>query len=95
MKVNSNSPRAAEHVLCITKCYKLNIVQVYAPTTSYSQEDIHSFCNDVDKTLGKPNLYTIVMGDFDAQIGKNSKPYGNGKGHIWAEIGLSFIFAAG
>ena len=72
MKVNSISPRVAELVLCITKHYKLKKVQVYAPTTSFSDEDINNFYNDVDETLGKPNHYTIVMGDSNAQIGKRT-----------------------
>ncbi len=50
VSVNSISPRVAELVLCITKRYKLKTVQVYAPTTSYSEEDINSFQNDVDET---------------------------------------------
>ena len=53
---------------------KLKIVQVYAPTTSYSEEDINSFNNDVGETLGKPNHYTTVMGDFNAQIRKRTNP---------------------
>ncbi len=52
VRVNSISPRVAELVLCITKRYKLNIVQVYASTTSYAEEDINSFYNGVDETLG-------------------------------------------
>ena len=47
-------------------------MQVYAPTTSYSEEDITSFYNDVGETSGKPNHNTIVMGDFNAQIGKST-----------------------
>ena len=39
VSVNSISPRASEHVLCITKRNKLDIVQVYAPTIIYSEED--------------------------------------------------------
>ena len=64
VRVNSISPRVAELVLCITKCYKLNIVQVYTPTPSYSQDDINSLYD------GKLNHYTIMMGDFNAHIGK-------------------------
>ena len=45
-----------------------------------SQGSISSFYNDVEETLGKPNHYTIVMGDFNAQIGNKNKPYGNGHG---------------
>ena len=56
--------------MCITKHYKLKTVQVYAPTTSHSDEYINNIYNDVDEPLGKPNHYTIVKGDFNAQIGK-------------------------
>ena len=86
MRVITISPRVAELVLCITKRYKLKVVQVYAPTTSYSEEDINSFYNDVDETLGKPNHYTIVTGDINAQIWEKNKPYGNDNGQIWARI---------
>ena len=72
MRVISISPRVAEFLLCITNRYKLKLLQVYAPTTSYSEEDIHSFYNDVDGTLGKPNHYTIVVGDFNVQIEKRT-----------------------
>ena len=51
-----------------------DMVQVYAPTTSYSDEAINTFYNDVDETLRKPNHYTIVMGGFNAQIGKRINP---------------------
>ena len=74
MRVNSSSPRVAEPVLCITKRYKLKIMQVYAPTTSYAEEETTSFYNDVDETIAKPNHYTIVMGDFKVQIGKTTSP---------------------
>ena len=49
-------------------------MQVYAPATSYSEEDITNFYNDVDETLGKPNHYTIKIGDFNAQIGERTNP---------------------
>ena len=70
----SISPRVAELVMCITKPYKLNIVQVCEQSTSYYDEDISNFYNDVDETLGKPNHYTIVTGDFNTQIGKRTNP---------------------
>ncbi len=52
-------------------------MQVYAPTTSYSEEDRNSFYNDIDETLGKPNHYR--MGDFNAQIGKKPMETATGK----------------
>ena len=57
--------------LWLTKRYKLKIVQLYAPWYS---EEINSFYNDVDETLGKSNHYTMVMGDFDAQTVKRTNP---------------------
>ena len=50
------------------------MVQVYAPTTSYSDEDINNFYNDVDEFLGKHDIYTIVMGYFNGQMGKRTNP---------------------
>ena len=87
MKVNSISPRVAELVLCITKCCKLKIVQVFAPTTSYSEEDINSFYNDVDEILGKPNHFTIVTGDFNAQIGERTNPMETAMGKFGFKLG--------
>ena len=72
VRVDSINPRVAEPFCA--KRYKLKIVEVYAPTTSYSKEDINSFYNDVDETFGKPNHYTIVMADFNAQIEKRTNP---------------------
>ena len=40
VRENSISPRVAELVMCMTKRYKLNIVQEYAPTNSYPEEHI-------------------------------------------------------
>ena len=86
VRVNSISLRVAELVLCVTNHYKLKIVQVYAPTTSYSVGDINSFYNDVDETLGKPNHYTIEMGDFNAQIGKITNPVETATGKFGFEL---------
>ena len=74
LRVNSICPGVAELVMCITNRYKLKIVQLYATTIPYSDEDINNFYNDVDETLGKQNHYTIVIGNFNAQIGKRTNP---------------------
>ena len=84
-EVNSISSRVVELVLCVTKCYKLKIVQVYTPTTSYSEEYINSFYNDVE-TLERPNHYTIVMRDFNAQIGKRTNPMETAKDTFGLEL---------
>ena len=40
--------------------------------TSYSEENIHSFYNDVDDTLEKPNHHAIVMEGLNTLIGKGT-----------------------
>ena len=86
MRVNSISAREAELVLCITKRYKLKIVQVYAPTTSYSDEDFNNLYNDVDETSGTPYRYTIVMGYVSARKGNRTNLCETATGQTWARI---------
>ena len=68
-RVSSGSSRVAELILLITDRYQLKIVQVYAPTTSHSDEETDNFYNTIDKILEKQTHYTIVMGDFNAKVG--------------------------
>ena len=68
-RVSSGSSRVAELVLRITDRYQLKIVQVYAPTTSHSDEETDNFYNTIDNILEKQKHYTIVMGDFNAKVG--------------------------
>ena len=68
-RVSSGSSRVAELILRITDRYQLKIVQVYAPTTSHSDEETDNFYNTIDKILEKQTHYTIVMGDFNAKVG--------------------------
>jgi len=62
------------------------IVYVYAPTTSHSEERINSFYNDVEETSGKPNRCTIVMGDFNVQVGKRTNPMGTATGQFGLDM---------
>ena len=67
-RVSSVSSRVAELVLRIRDRYQLKIVQVYAPTTSHSDEETDNFYNIIDKILEKQTHYTIVTGDFNAKV---------------------------
>ena len=82
------------------KLNKLKIAQAYAPTTSYSEEYINSFTNDIGETLWKQNHYTIVKGDINAQkkkitnpietaTGKSRIELKNGRGKILVEWAIS------
>ena len=50
----------------------LNIIQVYAPTTDYSDEDIEAFYEQVDSARSqcKPEEITLVVGDLNAKVGR-------------------------
>ena len=48
---------------------KLKIVQVYAPTTSHSDEETDNFYSTIDKILENQTHYPIVTGDFNAKVG--------------------------
>ena len=65
----------------------LKIVQVFTNhIVLNSVEDITSFHNDIHDTLWKPNRYTIVMGDFNAQIGKRTNPMETATGKCGLEL---------
>lgn len=51
---------------------KLNIVQVYAPTSESDEEDVEHFYSDIRKALKQTRKEetTILMGDFNAKVGK-------------------------
>ena len=53
------------------KPMNISILQVYAPTTEYSDEEIEEFYEDINKTLKnvKSDEVLIVMGDFNAKVG--------------------------
>lgn len=52
--------------------YKLNVVQVYASTFSYSDNEVDKFYegihSDVNRVL---THHTVIMGDFYADLGKH------------------------
>lgn len=65
------SERVAAVVIKLNKRYRLKIVQAYAPTTSYDDEAVDSFYEDVEPSMKKATTqFTIVMRGFNAEIGK-------------------------
>lgn len=65
---------------------KFNIIQVYAPTEKAPEKDIQTFYRDLRLALKESGRDTIVMGDFNAQVGMPNAddkevmgPWGYGK----------------
>lgn len=51
--------------------FDLNIIQVYAPTSASSEEDIEAFYDNLEKAKQqcKSQEIVIIMGDFNAKVG--------------------------
>ena len=64
------SDRVAELTVRIDKSYQLKRVQVYIPTTSYTDEEIEKLYEDIDNIIRSSKAhYNIVMGDVNAKVG--------------------------
>ena len=69
----------SERVMIVKfKCQpvNINIIQVYATTSDAPDEDIQLFYEDLNKAFStcKSPEVRIVMGDFNAKVGKHSEP---------------------
>jgi len=67
---HATSDRVASLTIKISKRYKIKIVQVYAPTSLSTQEELDEFYDDLQTEMQhKKAHYNIVMGDFNAKVG--------------------------
>ncbi|CAF4172261.1 unnamed protein product, partial [Rotaria magnacalcarata] len=63
--------RLALLTLEINPRYKIKIIQVYAPTTSHDDQEVIEIYQEIENLLKEDKTYfTIIMGDFNAKIGK-------------------------
>ena len=50
--------------------YYLQVVQVYAPTSTHEGEEVDKFYEEVSKIMSEDkSYYKIVRGDFNAKVG--------------------------
>ena len=64
------SDRVAQLTIRINNKHHLNIIQVYLPTSSYSDEEVDAVYEDIDSLITNSKAhYNIVMGDFNAKVG--------------------------
>ena len=49
--------------------YKIKIIQVYAPTSAYDDEDVERFYEDVEAIKKHKKTNTLIVGDFTAKDG--------------------------
>lgn len=51
----------------------LKVVEVYPLTTTSDDEQVEGFYNEVESTLIVRSICTVVMGDFNAKLGRKEK----------------------
>ena len=65
---HATSNRVASVTIRISKRYKIRIIQVYAPTSVSSQEELEEFYDDLQTEMRhKKTHYNVIMGDFNAK----------------------------
>ena len=71
---HATSNRVASVTIRISKRYKIIIIQVYAPTSVSSQEELEEFYDDLQTEMRhKKTHYNVIMGDFNAKVGKGDE----------------------
>lgn len=70
VECDGSSDRLIRLVLRLNERYTIQIIQAYAPTQSYSDEEVEDFYEELQnlKERGKAH-FQMVMGDFNARIG--------------------------
>ena len=70
------SERLAVITIQFSKRYLMKIIQVYAPTSLSSQEDLDEFYDDLNTELDRPDNashFATIMGDFNAKVGRGDE----------------------
>ena len=87
----------AELTVRINKRCQLTCVQVYLPTTSYSDEEIEKVYEEIDIIINRKAHYIIVMGDFNAKVGPGeiretcTRSYGIGTRNRRGDMLVEFV----
>ena len=62
VEFRGDSSRVVSLTVKINTKYHLQVVQVYAPTSTHEDEEVEEFYEEVNKIV-------IVIGDFNAKVG--------------------------
>ncbi|XP_072028100.1 uncharacterized protein [Amphiura filiformis] len=94
-EVKGINERLAQLTVKINKRYKIKVIQVYAPTSTHNDEEVDKLYEEITELLkNSKTQFTIVMGDFNAKVGKREdgeectiicQQVGNGPGEAQME----------
>ncbi|MEE4247402.1 MAG: reverse transcriptase domain-containing protein [Kangiellaceae bacterium] len=75
--------RVVSLTLKINKKYPMQVMQVYAPTSSHDSEEIEELYDEIEKEMRKnKSHYKIIMGDFNAKVGAHHQSDGTRVGNF-------------
>ncbi|CAH2097258.1 unnamed protein product [Euphydryas editha] len=103
VEVSSVSTRVAYLVLKLTDRYSLKVIQVYAPTSTHSDDEVEALYEDISKALHGTTsaFYNVVMGDFNAKVGVQDRdesvigPHGLGRRNRRGQMLVDFLESEG
>lgn len=71
--MKATSDRVIYITIKINKLVSVKIIQAYAPTNSYEDEEVQKFYEDVSKSINENKTYhVLVIGDFNCKVGKQT-----------------------
>ena len=77
VQYEGESSRVASLTLSVNRRYQLQVIQVYAPTSSHSDEEVEELYEEIARSMEKnKSHFKIIMGDFNAKVGQQHKSDG-------------------
>ena len=77
IEYEGESSRVTSLTLKVNSKYQLQVIQVYAPTSSHNDEEVEELYEEIGKSMKKnKSQYKIVMGDFIAKVGQHHQSDG-------------------
>lgn len=82
MEIGSISTRVIYLTMRLNARYKMKIIQAYAPTSASEADELEVFYDNLSEALDRcPTYYTLLIGDFNAKLGRrqdeSENPIGN------------------
>ena len=85
VQYEGESSRVASLKLKVNSRYQLQVIQVYAPTSSHSDEEVEELYEEIARSMEKnKSHFKIIMGDFNAKVGQHH----NSDGATVGQFGL-------
>lgn len=83
VQYEGESSRVASLTLKVNSRYELQVLQVYAPMSSQSDEEVEELCEEIARSMEKKKShFKFIMGNFNAKVGQHHKSNGTTVGQF-------------